>query len=257
MPLSTTITVRVIANDGKFLGDDIGGAAITIRDFETQEVLASGVTQGDSGPSGVMCASQQRGTPIPMDASTCAFTATLALAAPRRIQVTAFGPLAARASANTVSLTTWLYPGLNLTAGNGLLLELPGLICQVINPPAHTIWPQPVAAQSIVANVAMMCGCPISYKPANSMCTAGGTDEQPWQPTDFQVFAELQPVPGTATRVPLAWDGTTAGRFTAPWPGELPAGTYQVTVVAQQLSTGNTGVDFSTVIVQAASPAQQ
>jgi len=37
----TKITVRVIARDGKFLGDDIGGALVTIRDAHTGELLAS------------------------------------------------------------------------------------------------------------------------------------------------------------------------------------------------------------------------
>ena len=38
----TKVCVRVIARDGKFLGDDIGGASITIRDAQTRELLAKG-----------------------------------------------------------------------------------------------------------------------------------------------------------------------------------------------------------------------
>ena len=38
MKVSTRITVRVIARDGKFLGDDIGGASVTIRDAQTKTV---------------------------------------------------------------------------------------------------------------------------------------------------------------------------------------------------------------------------
>src|ERR1700722_3897065 len=66
--VSTKVFVRVIARDGKFLGDDIGGAAITIRDAHTRELLAKGTTSGGSGlngPGGVMCASLRRGEPIP------------------------------------------------------------------------------------------------------------------------------------------------------------------------------------------------
>jgi hypothetical protein len=36
----TEIVVRVIAKDGKFLGDDIGGALVTLRDVQTGELLA-------------------------------------------------------------------------------------------------------------------------------------------------------------------------------------------------------------------------
>ena len=45
----TSITVRVIAKDGKFLGADIGGSLVTIRDVMTGELLAKGYTTGDSG----------------------------------------------------------------------------------------------------------------------------------------------------------------------------------------------------------------
>ena len=45
----TRITVRVQAKGGKYLGDDIGGAWVSIRDQQTGEILASGVTRGDAG----------------------------------------------------------------------------------------------------------------------------------------------------------------------------------------------------------------
>lgn len=45
----TKIRVRVQAKGGKFLGNDIGGALVTIRDAQTGEIHASGVTSGDSG----------------------------------------------------------------------------------------------------------------------------------------------------------------------------------------------------------------
>src|SRR5436853_288694 len=35
----TLVTVRVIAKDGKFLGDDIGGSLVTIRNVETGVML--------------------------------------------------------------------------------------------------------------------------------------------------------------------------------------------------------------------------
>ena len=40
MPKSTAVTVYVIAVGGKFLGDDVGGAEVTIRDVRTREILA-------------------------------------------------------------------------------------------------------------------------------------------------------------------------------------------------------------------------
>src|SRR5215831_13538893 len=100
----TKITVRVIASDGKFLGDDIGGALVTIRDFHSGELLASGRTHGGSGPATLMTTPQTRNQPIPTqdppDNNACRFDATLLLTAPRLVEVSAYGPLAAQQSAN-------------------------------------------------------------------------------------------------------------------------------------------------------------
>src|SRR5690348_14220047 len=105
--IPTTITVRVIAKGGKFLGDDIGGAQVTIRDAQTGELLVSGMTQGGSGNTAeIMQTSRERGVPIPTDMAS-AFTTTLLLDRPRPIEVTAYGPLAGLQSANKVSATQW------------------------------------------------------------------------------------------------------------------------------------------------------
>jgi hypothetical protein len=93
--------VRVIAKDGKFLGDDIGGALVTLRDAQTKELLAEGITSGGSGlngPGGVMCAILRRGEPLPTTGAS-EYTAHLQLDRPRRIEITAYGPLGALQSA--------------------------------------------------------------------------------------------------------------------------------------------------------------
>ena len=50
MTTAASITVRVQALNRKFLGDDIGGAHVSIRDARTRKVLAEGVTDA-SGPN--------------------------------------------------------------------------------------------------------------------------------------------------------------------------------------------------------------
>jgi len=259
--ISTKITVRVIARDGKFLGDDIGGAHITIRDAMTTQILAEGVTSGGSGLNGnggVMCIQLRRGEPLPTT-SASAFTAELMLDAPKRIEVTAYGPLGARQSANTVSATQWIYPGKDVTAGNGFLLELPGLICQIIHPPTHFTPAAPPEKLEIHANIAMMCGCPIDYKrTATSMiCPDLPQDDQPWLPDEFEVAVVIR-APGIATpvaHIPLRFvdipPAATPGQFSGEWCSPL-AGIYEITVYAYQESTGNTGVDTATVIIPAA-----
>src|SRR5262245_152422 len=111
---STRITVRVQARGGKFLGDDIGGAEITIRNSRTGEILASGFTRGDSGnldPAYSPLATQHPvitpGAPpkiqwLTVDAPpgctpppypvTSRFTAELALEQPTLLEISAYGP---------------------------------------------------------------------------------------------------------------------------------------------------------------------
>lgn len=110
MGIPTQIDVRVIAKDGKYLGDDSGGAPVTIHDVHTGELMARGTTSGGSGQQNLMDICLTRSEVLPVDKASV-FTVSLDLDEPRLIRVTAYGPLAAQQSANTVSLTQWVYPG--------------------------------------------------------------------------------------------------------------------------------------------------
>jgi hypothetical protein len=249
-PLTTTITVRVIARAGKFLGDDIGGAEVSIRDVRSGELLASGRTRGGSGPTSLMTTPRTRNQPIPVadppDNDACRFDAILSLETPRLVEITAFGPLAAPQSANRASATTWIYPGGNISPDghrreDGFLLEIPGLLVQVLNPPLHYLpgKPDPRQAIPIRANVTMMCGCPIS-----------GASGTPWPQADFEVVAAIVSQ-GRTTDIPLHYDlhapgGAPSQFFSNEWvPGSY--GVYEIAVRAYQNSTGNTGVGYTTV----------
>jgi hypothetical protein len=255
--IPTAISVRVIARDGKFLGDDIGGALVTVRDAATKELLAQGTTSGGSGPNapdGVMCVRLRRGQPLPTTAAS-AFNLCLDLDGPRRIEVTAYGPLAARQSANTVSATQWVYPGKDIRAGNGFLLELPGLIVQIVDPPTHFA-PQVLPELPIRANVAMMCGCPIEPKHGSArICPDLPDNDQPWLPEEFEVKAVIRSTGGSTgytVEIPLTFTeippGNPAGQFTGIWKPPAAGGIFELTVYAYQAATGNTGVDLATLI---------
>jgi hypothetical protein len=249
--VSTKVCVRVMARDGKFLGDDIGGASITIRDAHTKELLARGTTRGGSGvngPGGVMCARLRRGEPLPTtDASS--YTADLKLERPRRVEVTAYGPLGVPRSANTVSATQWVYPGRDIVDGDGFLLELPGLIVQIVSP-ATDSKAKSLSGLRIQAHVAMMCGCPIDYKSdkANVVCPEQPADQQPWLPNEFEVAAIIGGTNGAPTTIPLQFVDAagTPGQFAGKWEQPL-AGAHEITVYAYQKTTGNTGVDTATI----------
>jgi hypothetical protein len=258
--IPTRISVRAIARDGKFLGDDIGGAQVTVRDAWTRELLAQGVTRGNSGPNepdGVMCVSLRRGQPLP-DTGASVFEVCLDLDRPRLLEFTAYGPLAARQSANTVSATQWVYPGKNIVEGNGFLLEIPGLIVQIVEPPTH-FSPVVLPELYIRANVAMMCGCPIEPKSGKAkICCELPDADQPWLPEEFEVNAIIHSPAGDRVVIPLVFTQTPPanqpGQFTATWVPPAAGGVFEITVFAHQAATGNTGVDVATVIAPVVAP---
>ena len=252
MGIPTQIDVRVIAKFGKYLGDDIGGALVTIHDAQTGELWARGNTSGGSGVKNLMDISVTRAQVLTTEQASV-FTTVLDLDEPKLIKATAHGPLAAQQAANTVSLTQWIYPGKNLTGksnNSGLLLEIPGLMVQILNPPTHfmpTSAPQEI---EIRANVTMMCGCPIK--------------KAPWTPDLFEVMAVIKSGGDYAVEFPLAFDAKAPdgipSQFSVCWP--VPRNKtgqpeiYEITVFAFQQSTANTGVDKVTVIIpSSANPA--
>jgi hypothetical protein len=221
---------------------------VTIHDVQTGELLARGTTSGGSGEQNLMDICVTRAQVLPVDQASV-FTATLDLDEPRLIRVTAYGPLAAQQSANTVSLTQWVYPGKNIVGavGGEFLLEIPGLVVQVLNPPTHFL-PKTAPEQiEIRANVTMMCGCPI--------------EKTPWPPEQFDVMAIIKQGEYDTVELPLNFDANAPdhipSQFTNTWlvpknETKNPA-IYEIIVSAFQQKTGNTGVDKATIIIPAAS----
>lgn len=231
----TEITVRVISKDAKFIGSAMGGVEIVIRDTDTHELLAQGIIQGSTGDTQrIMENDWQRGVPLSTEDSAY-FTATLEIDQPRKISVTAYGPLAQRQSANTVSVTQWVVPGKHLTGGDGLLLQMPGMVVEVLAPPAHLKLSGIPQTVEIKANVTMMCGCPIM---------PGGI----WDVDSFQIKALLKHNGKAVGELPLQYAGTPS-QFAANWNVEAP-GLYKATVYAYDPTNGNTGLDQVTFIVE-------
>ncbi len=247
MGIPTQIDVRVLAKDGKYLGDDIGGALVTIYDVHTGELLARGNTAGGSGQQDLMSICLKRSEVLPVDAASL-FSATLDLDQPRLIKVSAYGPLAAQQSANSASVTQWVYPGKDITGGKnggGFFLEIPGLVVQILNPPTHFLPKTAPRHIKIRANVTMMCGCPI------------GPNHSPWFPDQFEVMAVIKQGENGCTEVPLNFDQDApdgapsqfVGKWRVPKNGSGQPMIYEITVFAFQQETGNTGVDKATVII--------
>ncbi len=224
--IKTKLTVRVIAKEGKFLGADVGGALVTVKNAQTGAILASGNTTGDSGNlEQIMQTKRFRSQPIPTDQAS-SFDCTFELNEPVLLEVTAYGPLGGLQSANRTTVTQWMVPGKDITGGDGLLIELRGLLLQVLSPPTHLNMPKP-GTVPFAANVGMMCGCPIEK---------GGI----WNSDDFEVGAYIMDSGRMIDTIKLSYTGTPS-QFAGSWTVKKK-GFYEAIVYAFQPSTGNTGM---------------
>lgn len=235
----TEIRVHVLARGGKYVGDDVGGARVTLRDAETGELLASGDTHGGSGAADLMTIEQARLTPLTTEGASV-FTTTLALSGPRLVEFQAWAPLAAQGSMNRATSTEWILPQAFAPDGNHITLEIAGLNVAVLSPPTHMLSQQkPPLKIPVRANVTMMCGCPIG-------------PEFDWKPEDFRVVMLVKRPDGNQDVVNLSFDANAPyhapSQFIAEYEATLP-GIYEATVMAHEARFGNSGSDRVTWIL--------
>lgn len=215
----TPVTVRVISQDAKFVGDSMGGARVTLRDARTGRVMATGVTMGGTGDTDLVMKSVGR-SPLRASAEAAAFSATLDIERPTLVNVEVEGPLSRPGSIIKVSSQRWLMPGEAVTSGNGWMVELPGL----------AITPEVSVSDSrihVAAKVELMCGCPI---------TPGGL----WDAADYRVTASLWRGNRRVEEADLAFVSSPGG-----YEGALTVsrhGTYRLVLFARNRTTGNTGM---------------
>lgn len=138
----TRVTVHVLSRDAKMIGSSMGGARVTIREVDTGELLAEGVTRGTTGDTRKLVVDPvRRGVPVSTPEAG-RFDAALDLEVPTLVEVRAYGPLGQLQSAVSATRTLWLLPGKHLDVGDGVLLELSGFAVDVLAPPAHTRTPR-------------------------------------------------------------------------------------------------------------------
>jgi hypothetical protein len=224
----TDIVVRVLAKDAKFVGTETGGAKITLRDADTGEILAQGVTSGGTGNTPKIMTSGHARRETLSDETSAKFATTINIQRPRKITATATGPMMLGEGAVTVSSTQWVLPGKAVAGGDGWVLELPGFAISLLEPlPAQVHLGGKEVRIPLKVKITMQCGCPI---------TPGGI----WDANKFQIAAMLES--GTKIRPPesLAYAGqpsTFNGEIGISEPGR-----YVVDVYAFDPSNGNTGL---------------
>ena len=229
----TEITVRVLAKDSKFVGTSMGSMRIILRDAHTGEILATGITAGGTGNTTLIMHEDKGRRAQLSDKLAAKFTAALDLDEPRLIEAEAYGPLGQPQAAVRVLSTQWVVPGLGVSGGDGWVLDLPGLVVDVLTPPAHIRLPAETTEVDLHANVVMMCGCPIEPKGL-------------WDADKLEVKAIVKRNGERIAQLDLAYAGETS-QFATKVPVEAP-GDYEVIVFAHDPRNGNTGIDRTTFI---------
>ena len=227
----TTVMVRALAKDAKFIGSSIGGAKIIVRNTETGEILDQGFTSGSTGDTKLILKTPQERYDSLTDEETAGFNAELKIKEPTFIEIEAHAPFNKKQARVVSSTQLWVIPGKNIT-GDGVVLEVPGFVVDILSPQTH----ERIKASEVVnlkANIVMMCGCPV---------TEGGT----WDANQYEVKAILD-AEGKESREIALKPTEKASTFEAE--ANLDKGYYTITVYAFDPVTGNTGVDKTNIII--------
>jgi hypothetical protein len=231
----TKVIVRAKSKDAKFIGSSMGGALVVIRDKTTNEILAKGKTEGSTGNTDlIMNAPRERYKQI-SDDTTAKFQTEIDLDEPTFVRIEVFAPFNKKQATVAASTEVWLIPGKDIL-GDGIILEIPGFIVDIISPRTHQYIPISTLENGnieIKANIVMMCGCPIS---------ADGL----WDANKMEVKAIIKKDGKKLDEVELKVTDTSLfqGKFKI-----NSAGVYEVTVYAYNPQSGNTGVDSVNYII--------
>ena len=223
----TEIVVRAISRDAKFIGDSMGGVRVILRDAQSGEILAEGVTRGGTGDTKRLTETAKRREALATP-EAAAFRATLDIDRPRLVELEAYGPLGQPQSAIKVTSQQWVLPGRHIREGNGWMVEMPGFVVDILDPAAASTIKLPVAELKLRANVVMMCGCPTS---------PGGL----WDADRFQISAAISLDGKALPERVLTYSGVTS-QYELSLRLDTP-GVYNVVVQAFDATTGNTGLD--------------
>jgi hypothetical protein len=257
-PAYTQVKVRVQARGGKILGPaaTVKQPLLSVRNVLTGETLISDAPM-NNGSSGTVVPESQFSDGVSRNAIVVqppAVSPTYPAPGPYWLEVpdgegelivqlhldepsllefraTAYAPDPVYASA-----TMWVVPGMQLLADPGLMLTIAGLYATVDASASK-------GTVSISANVAMMCGCPITVQPSQ---TLPANTEPYWPSTEFAVTAQLRADGGTTVYAfPLSCTGTS----TYTGSSNVPPGVYDVWVVAVQTNETNVGFARTTLKV--------
>lgn len=229
----TSIVVRAKAKDAKFIGSSIGGAKVVIKDAVTGKILDEGFTSGSTGNTETIMKKPHERHARLTDDATAKFEGNINIETPQFVEINVYAPYNKKQAAVKASIQLWVIPGEDIT-GDGIIIEIPGLIVDVLSPQTHESLKNP-SGIDITANVVMMCGCTISK---------GGL----WDADKFTVKAIIRKDGTFYKTIPLnitEKDNTFATIFPQPEPG-----LYEIIIYAFHKENGNSGVDKVNIIIK-------
>lgn len=231
----TKVMIRAKARDAKFIGTSLGGAHIIVRNKLNQRILAEGNTSGSTGNTDlIMKTPKVRGNSI-ADDHTGGFVAAIDIDEPTFVTVEVISPLNSKQAQAVVTTELWLIPGKHIL-GEGIILEIPGYIIDILKPRTHqyislkTIQDKPFQFQ---ANIVMMCGCVIEK---------GGV----WNSDEIEVKGILKRDGKFVKNIDMSLVSTNL--FEGSYLLTIP-GNYELVLYAYHEKTGNTGVDKVNYVV--------
>lgn len=258
-PVAAQVKVRVQARDGKILGPapTVKKPLLSVRNVITGEILIHDLPFDNSSSGTVVPDSQfsesvsrsaivvqppainlTYPTPGPYWLQTPSGQGELIVSLPisepslLEFRATAFAPDPVESSA-----TMWVLPGMQLLSDPGLVLTIAGLY---VTMKAYAV----AGVISVTANVTMMCGCPITPQPSQSLPP---NTEPYWPSSEFDVVAELWNSEGVLVNS-LPLQCTSTSTFTAA--ADVPPGFYEIRVVALQRQETNVGFACVKLLVE-------
>lgn len=229
-PVDTEVLVRVVAHGAMVLGDEVGGARVTITDLATGTVLASGLQQGEAGDQNqIMRTPRMVGEPHYSSRAAASYRATLQLEHPTLVEISAQGPLAYPQAVQRASKTVLLLPGQDLT-NDGIVLSLYGFIVRIEHPKPGT----PLIAKDDVklrASIRTLSGLPV--RPHGD-----------WDSRKMTIYGEVLAGDRVLERIQMFYVGTKGGfeaPFFVPRDADAPNGAT-LRVVAADRAGGHFGM---------------
>ena len=132
--IPTKVVVRVVSKGAKVIGSGVGGAFVRVKNLETGEIIAQGKQEGGTGETDrIMVQPRRRGEVLFGTPDAAFYQAEILLDRPTQVEIFAEAPLTYPHALQKGSKTITLIPGKHIL-GEGLIIELNGLIVNVLSP---------------------------------------------------------------------------------------------------------------------------